>query len=146
MFGGSDTFIGGSAPPTIYAVGASSQNVSLVGTPAGTDVVDWNDTSATINAAGASGSDQLYVGGGAGLNSVTSIIFSNAGNDVLTLLNDFTGTGRAVDLSNWHASDSISLFGYTGADQTALSTAISTGAVSVTLSDQTTINFISKSS
>jgi hypothetical protein len=143
LYGGSDTFVGGSAAPYIYAVaanpaGASSQNISLIGTAAGVSVNDWNVQEGTINAAAAGGKDTFFVNALAGS---TTVVGSNAGADTLWLVNP-ASSARTVDVSNWEKSDSISLFGYTAGDQTALNTAISTGAVSVTLSDSTTINFI----
>jgi hypothetical protein len=147
LYGGSDTFIGGSSAATIYAVangtnavGASTQNISLVGTAAGTTVNDWNVSETTINAAASGGSDTFYINALAGS---ASIIGSSAGNDTVWLVND-AAAARTINISNWQSSDAVDLYGYSAADQASLTAAIGSDAASVKLSDNTTINFITK--
>jgi hypothetical protein len=141
LYGGSDTFVGGQGP-YIYSVAngsASVQNLSLVGTGAAT-VNNYNVGSETINAAATAGKDTFYQGALAGSATISA---SSAGQDTVWLV-DPAAAARTIAVTNWQSSDSVGLFGYSSTDQSALSTAISTGAASVTLSDNTTIQFVTK--
>jgi Ca2+-binding RTX toxin-like protein len=141
VYGGSDTFVGGSQAPYIYAVGlsaASTENISLIGTGSGAVVNDINVQQATINAAPDGGGDTFYMNAAAGNATIDA---SSLGQDTVWLV-DPASASRTIELANWNKSDSITTFGYSAADQTALANAVSSGAASVTLSDQTTILFV----
>ena len=145
---GSDTITGGTVAPTLF--GNSGGSDRLVNTGGGVLVADGSND--TIDALGAQQGNSFFASNAASVGN-TTLIGSNAAPSA-SLFDEFVvsnsgGTDAPHTLTiGFQAGDALFLSGYSSADNQAFAAAVAAQAGSasfaVTLSDQTTIQFVGR--
>ncbi len=148
--GGRDEISGGTVAPTLF--GNTGGYDVLLNTAAGAELVP-NGSNDIINAAGAAQGSRFFIGDVPSLGSATLV--GSAATPTAATFDEFVvasvaganSVPHSITIDGYQAGDAVFLSGYGTADDQALATAVAAhpaagGSLSVTLSDNTTIQFV----
>ena len=149
--GASDTLTGGSISPTVF--GASNEDVKLIGTATGGVLVALGAAD-TIDASLGGQHNDFFVSNAAGVGNTTLIGSlaapgASVGSGdifVVSSVAEAAATAHTITIADFQTNDAFFLSGYSAADNATFAAAVAatapTSALSVTLSDNTTISFV----
>lgn len=149
--GASDTLTGGSISPTVF--GASNEDVKLIGTATGGVLVALGAAD-TIDASLGGQHNDFFVSNAAGVGNTTLIGSlaapgASVGSGDIFVVSSVAGaaaTAHTITIADFQTNDAFFLSGYSAADNATFAAAVAatapTSALSVTLSDNTTISFV----